>query len=166
MYQELNNGEHISCTCNGATAGCTVKFCHRRLVLLQDVANRLLNKYENAIKASHENILINTHNWDTENKGILTADSSPYTVSNSYKDTLVFLDNVDYCSTNKGVYSSTGRRCSLDKSSLDGCDKICCGKGHRERRIEIHSKCKCKFVYCCNVACETCIRYDTIYECL
>ncbi|XP_066924133.1 protein Wnt-11-like [Clytia hemisphaerica] len=159
--QELNGGEHISCTCNGATAGCTVKFCHRRLVLMQDVANKLLNKYHNAVQTSRNDF--HDDNKSNTNKG---TSLDIYKAETKHEKSLIYLDNVDHCKTNKGVYSSTGRRCTAQKSSPDSCDKICCGKGHRIRRIEIHSKCNCKFVYCCDVKCETCVRYDTILECL
>lgn len=156
----LDGGEYISCTCNGATAGCTMKFCHRRLKLFQDVTNKLLTKLEKAIQTTDKDFkkLYQSVEFKRNSKDI-------YQKSETYKNDLVYLDQVDHCLT-KGMYSSTGRRCSLDDSSINSCNKICCGKGHRVRRIEIHSKCRCKFVYCCEVRCDTCIRYDEIFECL
>ena len=134
---------------------------------MQDVTNKMLAKYEKAVQTVKKDFTQNFSNGgsDLSNTQIPTT-SNQLKVKDQYNGQLVYLDNVDHCKTNKGVYSSTGRRCSLDKSSLDNCNKICCGKGYRVRRIEIHSKCKCKFVYCCDVKCETCIRYDTILECL
>ena len=158
--QVLNGGEHISCTCNGATAGCTMKFCHRRLVLFQDVTNKLLLKFGKAVQSSQKEFksLDQPANFDKKKVDV-------YQKSETHRDNLVYIDQVDHCLT-KGMYSSTGRRCSLDNSKIDSCNKICCGKGYRVRKIEIHSKCKCKFVYCCEVKCDTCIRYDEIFECL
>ena len=117
---------------------------------MQDVTNQMLAKYERAIQAVKKDF-ITKFNRDSNRQ--IPKSSNHLKVKEQYNGQLVYLDNVDHCKTNKGAYSSTGRRCSLDKSSLDNCNKICCGKGHRVRRIEIHSKCNCKFVYCCDVKC-------------
>ena len=48
---------------------------------------------------------------------------------------------------------------------IDGCDLLCCNRGHttrRERRVE---RCKCKFHWCCYVECEECVRDVQISTC-
>lgn len=158
-----------------------MKFCHRRLIPLQNVSERLLKKYNSARKVDDRDfynvsqISYNKggapQNGGVQNKGGVQNEGGIrndfYALSKTHEDEMLYLDDdVNYCSTNKGQYSSTGRRCSLNDTRTDSCNKICCGKGYREQKIEVHTKCRCKFVYCCRVECDTCKRFDKIHECM
>lgn len=55
-----------------------------------------------------------------------------------------------------GVLGTRGRLCNRGSFGLDGCRLLCCGRGYQTRVREVEEKCKCRFVWCCNVVCELC----------
>lgn len=62
----------------------------------------------------------------------------------------------DYCNQDKQleIQGTVGRECF----SKTECDKLCCGRGIRTLNETRNESCKCKFKWCCDVKCETCIR--------
>ena len=153
----LDDGEEISCRCNGVTAGCAFQFCHRRIVPLKKAAAKLVAKYDSAVKIS-ERAIVETivSNAPTPNKLFLVRDE--------FRDKLVYLaEGPGHCGLEDRRVSR--RQCVLDPTKTNHCGKLCC-RGHQQRLIEVHSQCRCKFVYCCKVVCDTCKGFKTIYECL
>ena len=152
-------GEDIKCVCNGATAGCVVKYCYRRLVPVQKVAESLFQYYENATDAGI--IAASTERSSDER-------SSAFKIPDSKEGSLVFLTKgTDYCRSQMGGAKVTRRLCELDPSKPNSCDKLCCERGYREKLIESVKKCDCKFVFCCKVQCfNTCRSTKRVYECL
>ena len=160
ILQELQKGEQIACRCNGVTAGCAFQFCHRRIVEFKHVANRLTQKYESAVK-------VNDRSWRSQTLPNAPAPNKVFTITEEYKDKMLYLsDGPNQCRVTKGYQSVSRRQCVLDKSKTNSCDKLCCQRGYRERVIEVHSQCRCKFVYCCKVVCDTCKGSKKIFECL
>ena len=43
-----------------------------------------------------------------------------------------------------------------DLQTATGCDRLCCGKGHRTVSKVVESPCRCKFSWCCEVNCQLC----------
>lgn len=48
---------------------------------------------------------------------------------------------------------------------LDGCRHLCCHRGFQIRLRDVEEKCKCKFIWCCNVVCEVCRYKKEEYIC-
>ncbi|XP_046404179.1 protein Wnt-1-like [Ischnura elegans] len=75
---------------------------------------------------------------------------------------LVFLEeSPDYCERNDtlGILGTRGRLCNRTSLGLDGCRLLCCGRGYQTRVRDVTEKCRCRFVWCCNVVCDVC-RYQ------
>nr|CAD7435818.1 unnamed protein product [Timema monikensis] len=55
-----------------------------------------------------------------------------------------------------GILGTRGRLCNRTSLGLDGCRLLCCGRGYQTRVRDVEEKCRCRFVWCCNVVCERC----------
>jgi hypothetical protein len=71
-----------------------------------------------------------------------------------------------------------GRQCRRNEPTTDGgvvvgsqslspesCDVLCCGRGYNAYRETIVERCRCRFIWCCHVACATCEREEDVYVC-
>ena len=47
---------------------------------------------------------------------------------------------------------------SKDPLLQDSCDLLCCGRGYSTLLQQVKEDCECKFIWCCNVECKTCVR--------
>ena len=169
------NKESIKCKCTGITGGCVYKFCHRRVAPFTKIAVDLLHKYDAAVKVQYPTVVSkDPQQPDTEDKtnvkdamrrknGVKNDITTQKTIGENEENKLVYLNSLtDHCLEENSV---SGRQCSLEESAVDNCRKLCC-RGHREKRIEVHSECRCKFVYCCRVDCDTCISFKNIHQCI
>lgn len=43
--------------------------------------------------------------------------------------------------------------------------RLCCGRGYQTRWIELEEKCNCRFVWCCQVACDMCKQRKELHRC-
>lgn len=55
-----------------------------------------------------------------------------------------------------GILGTRGRICNRTSHGIDGCQLLCCARGYQTRIRHVEEKCKCQFVWCCNVKCEMC----------
>ena len=81
---------------------------------------------------------------------------------------LVYVESSpDYCTDNlkTGSIGTQGRVCNHTSTGLDGCNQMCCGRGHNTYKALVSEKCNCKFNWCCWVQCETCTSMKDIYTC-
>ncbi|KAH7707177.1 Protein MOM-2 [Aphelenchoides avenae] len=70
---------------------------------------------------------------------------------------LVFLDeSPDYCVADpkNDIRGTSGRECGSERECLD----LCCGHGWETVREFRREPCRCQFVWCCEVKCDTCVR--------
>ena len=77
---------------------------------------------------------------------------------------LYLRDGPNHCTYTQGHQSVTRRQCVVDGGGENSCERLCC-RGFHESVIEVHEQCRCKFIYCCRVECDTCTRFKKIYEC-
>ncbi|XP_044744481.1 protein Wnt-1-like isoform X1 [Coccinella septempunctata] len=136
-----------TCKCHGVSGSCSMQICWRRLPSFRQVAEGLFQRYEGA---SHVKFV-------ERRRKKLRAVSPDLKKPN--KTDLVYLDDSpDYCEKNEtlNVLGTRGRVCNRTSQGIDGCRLLCCGRGYQTRVREVEEKCKCNFVWCCNVVCEIC----------
>ena len=82
---------------------------------------------------------------------------------------LVYLQaSPNYCEADpaKGSLGVVGRRCNRTSTGPDGCNLLCCGRGYNTHQFtRVSHQCHCKFVWCCEVKCQTCVIRSEEYTC-
>lgn len=145
------------CKCHGVCGSCNVKTCWKRLPPIRDVGDKLKEKFDGATLVKDAN---------AGGRRILVPKSKnlkPPSASD-----LVYLDpSPNFCTADKatGSLGTVGRECKPGSRTIDGCDLMCCGRGHSVNKVVIEEDCNCKFKWCCYVSCQTCRREKTVYTC-
>lgn len=132
----------MNCRCHGVTGACQLKHCMKRLPTFQEVAKKLSAKYDAAVMVDMLQQRSGSKKQSGHKGAILYADSSP-----------------NYCLANKnlGTDGTTDRECLFDASAgKQSCEQLCCGRGFKTQEIEIVERCRCRYIWCCHVKCETC----------
>ena len=83
---------------------------------------------------------------------------------------LVYLDSSpDYCVRNKtaGSPGLLGRTCGYDDQTTSKCRSLCnkCKLRPKTEERTKQVKCRCKFVWCCKIECETCTKSYSVTTC-
>ena len=64
-----------------------------------------------------------------------------------------------------GSLGTAGRECNKTSMGTDGCDIMCCGRGHDTTTVKRTVKCECKFHWCCYVKCKECAKMVDVHTC-
>ncbi|XP_071448622.1 protein Wnt-1 [Hetaerina americana] len=82
---------------------------------------------------------------------------------------LVYLEpSPGFCERNPrlGIPGTRGRPCNASSLGVDGCDLMCCGRGHRTAETVVVERCACTFHWCCEVKCKLCKTRKLVHTCL
>lgn len=84
------------------------------------------------------------------------------------KDLVYVEPSPPFCEKNPklGILGTHGRQCNDTSIGVDGCDLMCCGRGHRTQEVTVIERCSCTFHWCCEVKCQLCRTKKTIHTCL
>lgn len=173
----------VACKCHGVSGSCVLKTCWRQLPQFRAVGARLLARYDTAWPTAfsrHGTTLVR-HRPDSVLAGpARDGDGGPRRRRRRRKrqrddgrrriskDQLVYVaQSLDYCPSTDGrrclrrsaVSSQTGRLGQAD------CESLCCGRGYNEYHSTTSVRCRCKFVWCCRVACDVCRRTENHIVC-
>uniref|UniRef100_T1JI07 Protein Wnt n=2 Tax=Strigamia maritima TaxID=126957 RepID=T1JI07_STRMM len=154
--QIIHDNLRTQCKCHGVSGSCNVRTCWRALPSMEQVAMRLKTSYAVAVEvvnkkpATKMQLLPAMHRGKIEDMDLVYITKSP-----------------DYCSRDPrfGSVGTKGRRCNTTSEDHDSCDSMCCGRGFRTFSIEIKSRCRCKYVWCCFVKCKICSSIQQVHEC-
>ena len=165
--QVVQDNMKTSCRCHGLSGSCAVKTCWRELPTLYEVGDILRTKYDNAIK-------VDVHHPRHGGPAALRYYDSDSDVHRIPANTeLVYLvKSGNYCILIQNY--TQGRYCmpsaNLTTTSNLGqyyppCEDFCCTRQfYMVQRQEVHS-CNCRFIWCCEVVCQTCMKTVTEYRC-
>lgn len=143
------------CKCHGVTGSCNLKTCWRQIQPLNVIGSKLKLKYRNALQVSFVN------------KKLVKRKKS----STSMDKKLVFLEpSPDFCKRNDtlGLPGMLGRTCNSNDVTTKRCRSLCntCNLKSETVISQEDIKCRCQFVWCCRVQCETCTRQYSETRCL
>ena len=79
-----------------------------------------------------------------------------------------FEKSEDFCvkDLDKGIMGTRGRTCNSTSNGVDSCKTMCCGRKSQKNVVTKMGKCNCRFVWCCNVECDTCMKKEVVETCL
>eukprot|EP00795_Rhopilema_esculentum_P000338 gene338-9997_t len=146
--QAVQKNMEMPCKCHGMSGSCTTKYCRRSLPPLEKVGEYLHKKYRSAVLVT----------LDQSSNKLVNLDKI---VSKFGKNDLVYLEqSPNYCrrDLSQGIVGTAGRECNKSSLSENSCDILCCGHGYKSKMVTERVNCNCKFIWCCKVACEKCIR--------
>ncbi|GLG97886.1 Protein Wnt-1 [Gryllus bimaculatus] len=159
------------CKCHGMSGSCTVKTCWMRLPHFRVVGDNLKDRFDGASRVLVGNAGSPRGPGAGKGKGNrYNFQLQPYDAQHKppgRKD-LVYLDqSPNFCERNprQGIQGTHGRECNETSLGLDGCDLMCCGRGHRSQEVMLVERCHCTFHWCCEVKCKTCHVRKTIHTC-
>ncbi|KAL3314427.1 Wnt4p [Cichlidogyrus casuarinus] len=176
------------CKCHGASGSCEMKSCWQSLPELREIGNKLRQMYDQVKQVDMKNgqlVVSSTGPTDFEARfarGAMYGRIPPFRrhprarlLSRPVREQevpdsnqLVFLTgSPNFChhTPHLGSLGTVGRVCQITENNESHCNSLCCGRGYVQERVEITRKCKCKFVWCCEVKCELCKETLTIYRC-
>lgn len=153
--QAIRDFMSTECKCHGLSGSCTVRTCWRKMPPFRDVGNRLKESFDGAAKVIPSN---DGHSFITEGPTIKPPDRF---------DLIYSEDSPDFCKPNRktGSLGTQGRRCNSTSQGVDGCELLCCGRGYDTRVVKEKISCECRFRWCCEVTCNTCLVKKTINTC-
>lgn len=138
------------------SGSCTLKTCWKKLPLFKDVGLRLKDKFDGAAKVIPGN----------DGRGIVPQGDKLKPPTR--EDIIYSEDSPDYCVADErtGSLGTRGRECSVTSKGVDGCELLCCNREYETIKIEEKVNCNCKFQWCCDVTCDTCVQKRIIHRCL
>ena len=145
------------CKCHGLSGSCTLKTCWKKMPVFHNVGTRLKDHFDGAVKVTGTN--------DGEG-GLIPANPSHKRFDN--EDLIYTEQSPNFCKPNRkyGSIGTKGRECDPFSMGEGGCDILCCGNGFKQEKVDVFENCNCKFKWCCEVVCQTCIVRKTLYKCL
>ncbi|XP_022914295.1 protein Wnt-6-like [Onthophagus taurus] len=152
----IKNHMTTECKCHGLSGSCNVKTCWRKMPLFREVGNRLKEHFDGAAKVIAGN---DGHSFIPEGE----------TIKSPGEEDLVYSeDTPNYCKLNRtiGSFGTGGRECNPTSQGEEGCDILCCNRGHTTRKETEERSCNCEFVYCCEVQCQTCRSDKNVSTCV
>lgn len=144
------------CKCHGLSGSCALKTCWRRMPLFREVGTKLKEKFDGAAKVIGSN----------DGKKLIPEGD---TIKPPTTEDLIYSEPpINFCVKNRklGSLGTKGRECDPESNRVGGCDILCCRRGASKTTVTVTGNCKCRFIWCCNVTCETCVTEKTIYRCL
>ncbi|XP_076750756.1 wnt oncogene analog 10 [Xylocopa sonorina] len=176
----------VRCKCHGMSGSCELKTCWRVVPDFRIVGKALKDRFRNAVLVVHSNFGSVTpvtrvrgsrrRRPDRQRQRKHRGGSSggggggggrkrrPRELA---KQLFYYQKSPNFCERDPSadIPGTAGRRCNKTSSGGDACNSLCCGRGYnvvRQRRVE---RCRCKFQWCCSVACQNCTVEEWITVC-
>ncbi|XP_068703506.1 protein Wnt-7b-like [Montipora capricornis] len=154
----------LQCKCHGISGACSTRTCWRTLPSLREIGKRVKELYNHAIRV--EVVMTNTNGGLIAEYLVLSSDKDKKPLSPS----LVYIRELNdyvYCMSNEtlGTIGTKDRICNLTGLGQDRCSYLCCGRGYNTHNFTQVSRCKCKFHWCCEVRCKTCVQNVVKHTC-
>lgn len=155
------------CKCHGMSGSCTVKTCWMRLPPFREIGNNLKDRFDGASRVTISNS-INLKGFKRKHSKYQLKPYDPSHKPPEQRDLVYIEHSPDFCTSNSrlGVPGTYGRICNDNSTDVDGCDLMCCGRGHKTEIREEIVRCGCTFQWCCTVTCKTCKTRRVVHTCM
>lgn len=152
---------YLRCKCHGLSGGCELRTCWFSQPDFRLIGDRMKDRYDSASE-----MLVEKHR---ESRGWVETLRPKYALFRPPADSdLVYYESSpDFCEPNQetGSFGTRERWCNATSHGIDGCELLCCGRGHSSRVALRHEKCHCVFHWCCYVSCQECSRVYRVHTC-
>uniref|UniRef100_A0A8C9PST3 Protein Wnt n=1 Tax=Spermophilus dauricus TaxID=99837 RepID=A0A8C9PST3_SPEDA len=152
---------HLKCKCHGLSGSCEVKTCWWAQPDFRAIGDFLKDKYDSASE-----MVVEKHR---ESRGWVETLRAKYALFKppTERDLVYYENSPNFCEPNPetGSFGTRDRTCNVTSHGIDGCDLLCCGRGHNTRTEKRKERCHCIFHWCCYVSCQECIRIYDVHTC-
>ncbi|XP_055264083.1 proto-oncogene Wnt-3 isoform X1 [Moschus berezovskii] len=152
---------HLKCKCHGLSGSCEVKTCWWAQPDFRAIGDFLKDKYDSASE-----MVVEKHR---ESRGWVETLRAKYALFKppTERDLVYYENSPNFCEPNPetGSFGTRDRTCNVTSHGIDGCDLLCCGRGHNTRTEKRKEKCHCIFHWCCYVSCQECVRIYDVHTC-
>ncbi|KAL8164771.1 UNVERIFIED_CONTAM: Protein Wnt-3a [Gekko kuhli] len=152
---------HLKCKCHGLSGSCEVKTCWWSQPDFRVIGDYLKDKYDSASE-----MVVEKHR---ESRGWVETLRPKYNFfkAPTERDLVYYENSPNFCEPNPetGSFGTRDRICNVTSHGIDGCDLLCCGRGHNTRTEKRKEKCHCIFHWCCYVSCQECTRVYDVHTC-
>ncbi|XP_014649889.1 PREDICTED: protein Wnt-3a [Ceratotherium simum simum] len=159
--QAIASHMHLKCKCHGLSGSCEVKTCWWSQPDFRAIGDFLKDKYDSASE-----MVVEKHR---ESRGWVETLRPRYTYFKvpTERDLVYYEASPNFCEPNPetGSFGTRDRTCNVSSPGIDGCDLLCCGRGHNARTERRREKCRCVFHWCCYVSCQECARVYDVHTC-
>lgn len=164
--QHITSEMHKDCKCHGMSGACTLRTCWMRLPNFRVVGDMLKDRFDGASR-----VMVSNDGSSRRQKNRYNFKLQPYDPEHKppgQKDLVYYEVSPNFCDRNPrmGIQGTQGRLCNESSIGVDGCDLMCCGRGHRSQEITVVERCQCFFKWCCEVKCKMCRTKKMIHYCL
>ena len=153
------------CKCHGVSGSCVTRTCWKAVPKFESFAQDLKKKYQKAkqvtLRPKSTDLVVRLDEYETVSgpraERFLESKVLEPRMRRAARNDLVFLEeSPDYCEPDfsKDIVGPKGRECR----DPEHCQKLCCGRGWESHRELKEEPCNCKFIWCCEVKCDTCVR--------
>ncbi|XP_063780598.1 protein Wnt-3a isoform X1 [Pseudophryne corroboree] len=157
----ITDHRHLKCKCHGLSGSCEVKTCWWSQPDFRMIGDYLKDKYDSASE-----MVVEKHR---ESRGWVETLRPKYTFFKppTERDLIYYESSPNFCEPNPetGSFGTRDRICNVTSHGIDGCDLLCCGRGHNTRTEKRKEKCHCIFHWCCYVSCQECLRVYDVHTC-
>nr|XP_023026245.1 protein Wnt-10-like [Leptinotarsa decemlineata] len=173
----VSNNMQIKCKCHGISGSCELKTCWRAVPDFRAVGKVLKDKFSSAILVDQKNLgkkaMRKFNKINQKNKKGKPKHKPWSHRKNKHKrdlsyDLLYYEKSPSFCEKDQAldIQGTVGRFCNRTTStSADSCSNLCCGRGYNLIKRRIVERCKCKFIWCCEVKCELCSSEEWMSVC-
>ncbi|BES88829.1 Hypothetical protein NTJ_01636 [Nesidiocoris tenuis] len=156
------------CKCHGMSGSCTVKTCWMRLPPFRIVGDNLKDRFDGASRVIFPNSGSLRSGGKKSRYNFQLKPYNPEHKPPGPKDLVYLETSPGFCERNPrlGIQGTQGRQCNDTSIGVDGCDLMCCGRGHKTQEVVVVERCACTFHWCCEVKCKLCRTKKTIHTCL
>ncbi|CAD7679765.1 unnamed protein product [Nyctereutes procyonoides] len=159
--QAIASHMHLKCKCHGLSGSCEVKTCWWSQPDFRSIGDFLKDKYDSASE-----MVVEKHR---ESRGWVETLRPRYSYFKvpTERDLVYYEASPNFCEPNPetGSFGTRDRTCNVSSHGIDGCDLLCCGRGHNARTEQRREKCHCVFHWCCYVSCQECARVYDVHTC-
>ncbi|XP_046439719.1 protein Wnt-16-like [Daphnia pulex] len=164
----------MQCRCHGVSGSCELKTCWRTMPTFAQVGDYLKQKYENAVQMKPTKFVRTMMQEKMSSKELKIQSSSSSSSSKTKRqaplgktDLIHIHKSPNYCveDPKKGILGTSGRVCNKNSTGSDSCDLLCCGRGYNTQVVRHVERCFCRFVWCCQVKCKTCVTMLDVHTC-
>uniref|UniRef100_A0A8C2YQ56 Protein Wnt n=1 Tax=Chinchilla lanigera TaxID=34839 RepID=A0A8C2YQ56_CHILA len=161
LPQTILDHMHLKCKCHGLSGSCEVKTCWWAQPDFRAIGDFLKDKYDSASE-----MVVEKHR---ESRGWVETLRAKYALFKppTERDLVYYENSPNFCEPNPetGSFGTRDRTCNVTSHGIDGCDLLCCGRGHNTRTEKRKEKCHCIFHWCCYVSCQECVRVYDVHTC-